>query len=403
LFSFLTLYLFAIFSLSIALGIQIIVLPWLVVDHLLLTSVWVGWVQAAVLIPNLLLLLIGGLTADRGTGARWLVPLLIVNSIIHSVLLLVLNYEWLSISIVCIYSLLLGMTNAFIQPWREYLLKKIQQQELQKTVAKSSLCLYGGQVVGVALSSSMSSIGIEWLLLGQVGAILIAAIAFYCIYRRLLAYRVGNEAVSEGGEDISLEEGFRHVWSIPALRSLMAIVAFSGFFHIGVFIVALPIIVRQVYGESIEFYSGLQIAFVIGTIVATLVVIYRQSLNDPGRRILFSLLYGGVILLALSAKPTLMGLFTLIFLWGLVVGISSNMGRSVLQLLAPESLRGRIISIYQLALFGSAPFGALSAGYAIELWGVLYVLKLSGIISLLAFAVTLTTRSLWELNVAEHS
>ena len=157
--------------------------------------------------------------------------------------------------------------------------------------------------------------------------------------------------------------------------------------------------VQQVYGENILFYSGLQFAFVMGTIITTLVVVYRGGLDSAGRRIIFGLLYGGVILLALSARPTLVGLFTLVFFWGVVVGVSSNMGRSVVQSLAPEASRGRIISLYQLALFGCAPLGALFAGYAIELWGVLTLLKISGIASLVVFMATMTTRALWDVEV----
>ena len=79
-------YLFSLSVLSVALGIQIILLPWLVVDQLSLSSIWVGWVQAAVLIPNLLLLLLGGVSADRGNGTRLLVPLLLINMCVHGVL-----------------------------------------------------------------------------------------------------------------------------------------------------------------------------------------------------------------------------------------------------------------------------------------------------------------------------
>jgi MFS family permease len=407
LFSIAALYLFGISVLAIALGIQIILLPWLVVDHLALSSIWVGWVQAAILIPNLLFILVGGLMADKAKSLPWLAPLLWVNMLLHAVLAMMIHYAILSILLLLAYAILLGITNAFIQPWREYLLKQTASQGgdnvLQKLVAKSTLCLAVGQGIGVSLTAFMDTLGLETLLVIQVLMVALAALCF--VYLRRYLPTEPNEQLG-AAEELNqtlffsdINSGLNDVWALPALRSLIAIVAFNGFFHIGVFIVALPLLVQQVYGESVDFYSGLQLAFVAGTIVTTLVVVYRGALDAAGRRIIFGLLYGGVILLALSAKPTLIGLFILVFFWGVVVGVSANMGRSVLQSLAPELSRGRIISIYQLALFGFAPMGALCAGYVIEIWGVLTLFKISGIASLVVFASTLLTKSLWEVEV----
>lgn len=371
-------------------------------DYLALSSFWVGWVQTAVLIPNLLLLVLGGVFADKGQGVRWLVPVLAVCAVLHGVLALSLYQSWLGIIGLLLYAILLGISQAFIQPWREYLLKAMHQQQLQTTVARSSLCLAAGQAVGVGLASTIDFFGEQVLLLVQVGMVVFAMVCFSMLKQYMPNVQASLQPLphQQTHRDL-LVAGFKDVWQLPALRSLIAIVAFNGFFHIGVFIVALPLIVRQVYGESVGFYSGLQAAFVVGTIIATLVVLYRRFLNDPGKRVIFGLLYGGVILLALSAGPTPFGLFSLVFLWGVVVGISSNMGRAVVQSLSPEHSRGRIISIYQLALFGFAPLGALFAGYAAEIWGVLGLLKLSGIASLIGFMFTLGIRELWDVQVQE--
>lgn len=466
LFSLAFFYLLAIVALSTALGIQIILLPWLVVDHLALSSVGVGWVQAAVLIPNVLLLLIGGATADRGKGTRWLVPLLVLGGLVHLGLALIINNGWLSLSILLAYASFLGAINAFVQPWREYLLKKACDYDeqlsltdtsshspntypsnspnthpsnhpnkesvahqtvgadkntdkntdegadkgvdgktlktptanLQRWIAKSSLSLYAGQAMGVAIAGLSNDWGVETILIIQVVMILLALCSFAYVLRRLPMGKVCVSTLSVSSKEYLLT-GFNHLWQSPALRTLLVIVAFNGFFHIGVFIVSLPLLVQQVYGETVDFYSHLQLTFVVGMVVTTLVVIMKGALDSPGRRIIFSLLYGGIILLAVSAGPTLIGLFILLFSWGVVVGISSNMGRTVLQALAPEESRGRMIAIYQLALFGFAPLGALFAGYVVELWGVMSLLKISGWASVLLFVLTLGTRALWDVQI----
>ncbi|MGS2717621.1 MFS transporter [Eionea flava] len=407
-------YLFALSALSVALGIQLILLPWLVIDELSLSSVWVGWIQAAVLIPNLLLLLLGGLSADRD-GVRYLWLVLLVNGLLHGMLAYIIHSHWLSIVLLLGYAGALGITNAFVQPWREYLLHQVNHHSeshsddgLPSLVAKSSLCVYIGQAAGVFLSSTMDIIGSEQLLLIQLCLVGLSIFGFYRVQHLLSSLAVnkidnntgGKNALSHRSQPIIelLKTSWEEMWCLPALRSLLCIVAFNGFFHIGVFIVALPLIVQQVYGQSVIYFSGLQLVFLLGTIVTTLAVIFKKGLDSPGRRVIFGLLYGGVILLSISAKPTIVGLFVLLFFWGVVVGVSATMGRTILQSMAPDHCRGYMISLYQLCLFGFAPLGALFAGYAVQWWGVMDLLKVSGIASLLMFAALMGVRALWDVE-----
>lgn len=390
-------YLSGITFLSIALGIQIVLLPWLVVDHFELGSTWLGWLQAATLFPHLLLLLQGGVLADKNQGLRWFLPLLLGVMVLHILLTLLLWLGDLSIFLLLGYAALLGSLNALMQPWREYFLKQLQPEGLQQIVAKSSLCLYGGQAIGAILSSQMNVLTPAGLTTLQFFSVLFAVVCLYRPIKTLKTEKRSKEVAHSSG--VMLKQGLKEVWQLSAIRSLIAIVGFNGFFQIGVFIVALPLLVTQVYGQSVDFFSGLQLVFVLGTLTTSLVVVYRRFLSDPGRRVIFGLLYAGVILLALSGRPTPFGLFMLVYLWGAVVGVSTAMGRSLLQSLAPEASRGRMIAIYQLALFGCAPLGALCAGYIIEHWNVLMLLKAGGVASLIAFGAMLLTRSLWEAQV----
>ncbi|MCH9691567.1 MAG: MFS transporter, partial [Gammaproteobacteria bacterium] len=69
------------------------------------------------------------------------------------------------------------------------------------------------------------------------------------------------------------------------------------------------------------------------------------------------------------------------------------------QLLAPEQLRSRIISIYQLALFGSAALGALAAGMVSEYAAPLTTLLWAGILSALAFVAVWFSGTLTKLKI----
>ncbi len=385
-------------------GLQIIAVPWLAVDYLELSPFFVALVQAAVLIPNVFLLIFGGISADRGTLLGKFLCLLIIYGLSHIYLFVVLDQVWLSFSLLLVYALLLGCVAAFIQPLKDYLVGSLAKDNLQATIAKNNLCQYSGQALGIILASPLYLYSLELLPLLQILLIIVAGFCFYLLRASLVSNNNSIETyqTTKKPSYSSLFSGFKSCWESKVLRSLIAIVVVNGFFHVGVFVVALPILAKQIYVEDVSFYSLLQCLFILGTVATTVLVIVRGQLDSPGRRVIFSVLYAGLILLGLSAGPTQYGLMFLIFLWGVVVGVSSNLGRAILQSQALLAYRGRVISIYQLALFGCAPLGSLFAGFAIESWGVLYLLKISAIASFIAFFATFFTRALWDIE-ADHT
>lgn len=72
--------------------------------------------------------------------------------------------------------------------------------------------------------------------------------------------------------------------------------------------------------------------------------------------------------------------------WGFM--ILFNMANTLIQTLVPDSLRGRVVSIYTLSFFGLMPLGALLIGWAAELWDEPTTIFLSALI-ILGFAIWL--------------
>ncbi len=396
-------YLLIVFLLSLAMGIQIIVIPWIATEYLELSSFYVGLVQGAVLIPNIALLVIGGVSLDKGVLFTKFQRVLLFSSVIHLAFILLLAQQGLSLFWVLIYAFLLGAVNAFVQPYKEYLAGVLATSELQAHIAKNRLCLYIGQAAGIFIASQLYQSSLTYLPSIQITAL-------FLVFMCLLIIKRGNSSFLSAGERNQTKEllsfplllsGFKECWRSTVLRSLLTLTAVNGFFHIGVFVVALPLLVKTIYRGDVEFYSFLQGLFTIGMLVSALIIVYRKQLDGPGRRVIFSVLYSGLILLGLSAGPTVEGLLFLVFLWGVVVGISSTLSRSILQSFTAPEYMGRVISIYQLTLFGFAPLGALVAGFAIDYLGVLMVLKVSAIISFTVFTGTFFIKKLWDVEAVD--
>ena len=163
-------------------------------------------------------------------------------------------------------------------------------------------------------------------------------------------------------------------------------------------LVVLPLLADN-YGRGAGYYATLQIAFIAGTVAATVVMLRRGQGEHPGRGVLMCLLYSAALLIAISFGPTPLGLMMLCACWGAVAAASAALGKAIVQLLAPEQVRSRIISIYQLSLFGSAAVGALLAGAISEFAAPLTTLLWAGIFSLGAFVLAWCSGALRQLCI----
>ncbi|WP_323844911.1 MFS transporter [Microbulbifer magnicolonia] len=390
---------------SLATGLQVILLPWIAVAVVGLPALHLGWVQAAVLLPNLLFLLLGGALADRRDSAVVSALACLGLALCHGGLLLYFSYRIPNLAVLLLYGICLGVCTAFLQPARDNLVQRsardreghTTESRVQKTVTWMMLAQYGGQAIGMLLASRFDQWGPQLLLGIQAAVLLLAAVI-------LLALREKKPSVPEEGKrpHALILDGLAQTWRRPALRELIALMAFNGFVHIGVFLVVLPLLAAQFSGtdgRGASYYATLQLAFIAGTVGATVTMLRRGQGRAPGRGILMCLLYSAALLLAISFGPTPLGLILLCICWGGVAAASAALGRGIVQLFAPAEYRSRIISIYQLALFGSAALGALAAGVLSEYAAPLTTLMWAGILSLVAFVLVAFSGALRGVEV----
>lgn len=387
---------------ALAMGIQMVVVPWIAVGDLQLSSLQVGWLQFCSLFPVVILMLLGGAFADREGSAPLLPYLYLALALLHSGLLWAVSQHALIVPVLFVYAMLAGSVSTLIQPLRDRVLPQIQSRaghtSLQISVIQMSLAIYVAQALGVALAGQRETLGIHWVLSIQVAAVVLVSVLMYSLKLGQSAQTVAVDDVEskKNSEDSSVREGLRFVFGHKVLRQLIVLVSFNGFTHIGVYVVAMPLLVRDAYGESGAFFAGLQLAFVVGNVVATLGLLKKGDSHKPGQSILFCLLYTGLIMIALSAGPNERGLFFLIFCWGVVSGISASLGKALLHEQVEEEYRGRALSVYLLALFGAAPLGALVCGYTMQFTGPLQLFWVGGCFTLLVFVRYLFARALWR-------
>ncbi len=357
-----------------------------------------GLVQTAALLPNLLLMLIAGAWADRYDPAKVLVVAQGVLSCSYAGLFLLLYFGMASFSTLVVYAVFVGAGNAFIQPVREKLVADIPAISLQQRVSLLSITQFVLQALGIGVVALSENIGVQWVLIIQACVSTFSTLMFLSLIKRK-----AQNGVKSGSTLDDIRSAIHTVMGNSGLRQLMALIAFNGYMHMGVFLVVIPVVATRTYHHSASEYAGLQVLFVLGMVIAHTFLLKQKTVEFPGQGALFSLLYTAMVGFGLAKGPTPLGFYMLVFVWGLVAGNSAGRCRLVAQSLVGSEMRGRIMSVYQLMLFGAAPVGAVVTGFVLGVLSPKQIFMVMSVSSIVLFFAFMLTKTLWSVKQSSDS
>jgi len=379
---------------SLAQGLQIVLFPWLLVGVLGESAVRVGYAQMVLMMPQLLFILIGGVVSDNRHLGRHLFRLYMFYSVPCLLLLLAVWLEYLSFGLMLLFGFCFGTVTAFIQPARESLLSQVADKQLQQAVARASLIQFSAQSVGIILAGYMDSLGLLILIFLQILLLLSSG----WLLRQCLPVEPYEPLERRHGSTWKdMMSGLAVVRRDTRLLQLMMVVAATGFLGFGLYLVAMPILTREVYHQGVAFFAWIQFSFMFGVILSNIYIIrFVGRFTQPGRVLLLSLLIRGCFLIAIAMHPSPWLLFVLVALWGAASGVAMMIGRSMTHEASPQPYRARVVSVYQLALFGAAPIGAWVSGHTISAIGVLPAIGALGSLTILAAVIAMLFSDLWQ-------
>ena len=360
-------YLGGLGSSAVAMGLQVVIFPWLVVGVLHESADRVGLAQMAVMLPNLLLILLGGALSDNRHLGSYLFRLYLLYLLPFGMMFIAVNQGYLSYELLIVFGASYGVITAFIQPARESLLSQVAGEDLQRSVVRTTMVQFAAQSLGYLSAGLFDRIGLSVLLVFQMLMFIVAGLFLRTSQPVGEGLRKGRQHQSQ-----SIVAGLQAVWQHARLLPLMLLVGATGFLGFGVYLVAMPLMTREVYGQSAVFYAGLQLSFTAGVLLANVLYLrLRGGFRQPGRVLVISLFSRGLIMLLIATHLPVGLLFPAVMVWGMFSGISISLGRMMTHTEAPEAYRSRVVSIYQLAFFGTAPIGAWVTGQLISAQGVL--------------------------------
>lgn len=316
-----------------------------------------GLVEFLARAPILLFGVLGGALADRWPRHRSMVvaqALLLVQAAALAALTLsgAITIGW-----ILALSLLLGLISVVEVTVRQtFLTDLVPREDIPSAIGLNSSLFNLTRIVGPALAGLLvARVGEGW-------CFAINAASFVVVLGCLAAVRVTPAVPHDGNGTLGLlVEGLAYARATPHVRTLLAVAAVLSVAAMP-FATLLPVFARTILGQGPDGLGLLMAATGTGALAAALRLARRGTLDGLGEAIARAVALFGLGLLGLAASTSLwLSMAALIVVgFGLVSSLAAT--NTLLQSLAPERLRGRVVSFYATVSLGLTIFGSLLGG-----------------------------------------
>lgn len=367
---------FGAFTSTVGTWMQKVAQSWLIFE-ITRSSFYLGLDDFLGQLPILLLTLVGGVIADRHDRRHLLIGSQYIQMATAFTLAALVLADQVRIWHILALSFTAGLGQAFGGPAYQALVPSlVERKDLPNAIALNSIQFNLARVIGPLLA------GITLTLYGAAMCFGLNGVSFLVVILALLSLRVTHiPPVDRKPMLQELKGGLSYVRGQPAIVALTVLAFLTAFLGLPL-LTFLPIFAREVFDGGVGRYSEMMAYSGMGAVVGALVTAWLGRFRHMGLTLLvMQSAFGALVAaFALSRIGWLSNL--LLFLDGAALIMVFSLTASLVQLIVPDHLRGRVVSIYMVAFRGGMPLGSLSAGYAAALTSAPLVLTVNG--SLLA-------------------
>jgi len=345
------------------------------VYHLSGSSLQLGLTGFFQALPHIALGLFAGMLADAFDRKK----VILCTHILHLGPSLALGYLTMTGAIqvwhIYVFSILSGFIEVFSWPARSAIVANlVPAAYLMNAITLTSMVLQSSFLIGPALAG---------LLIDHVGltsTYFVSAILFVPAIAAVLAMRASGVPHGERRRVSikSMIEGVKFIWVERIILSLFLLdfgVTLVGFYR-----PILPIFASDVFKTGATGLGALYGAPAIGSLLGSIAVLMAGDFRRKGALAVVAALFfaGGLMLLGVS-QWFWMAVAAVVVL-GFTDSLSVAIRRTVVQFLAPDTLRGRAASLITVFAQSTNALGALLAGVSAQIWGAPRALVIGGIV-----------------------
>jgi predicted MFS family arabinose efflux permease len=344
-------------------------------------------------IPIFLFSLIGGVVADRMDRRKLLVGSQLVQMSCAFLLATLFALSTVHVWHILSLSFVVGLAQAFGGPAYQALIPTlVSPKDLSNAIALNSIQFNLARVIGPMLGGfALTSLGPAWCFTFNGISFIAVIISLLLLPVRPIAAKTGASmltSIKEGLNFIDKQEGMSPLIAIAFLMTMLGIPL----------MVFLPVVVKDVFHMGPKIFTLMLCISGGGAVVGALTVAAFGHIQNKGRTALFTLLVLGVVMAGFGLSQSLPLSCVLLFIASAALVAVFAMISSLVQLIAPDAIRGRVMSVYNVAFRGGMPIGSLISGELIGSTSVGTVLVVNGIgLAILGLYFLLVQRSVAHL------
>lgn len=317
-------------------------------------------------LPTLFLMLPAGAIADRIPKKKLLVATQSLMMLCAFTLSLLTATGLVAVWHIGLLALILGVAQSFDAPARQSLAVEMvdDRRDLASAIVLNSTMFNLARIVGPAVAGViLATVGTAW-------CFLLNGLSFIAVIIALLVMRL-PVYIPRSNRQPMLQEiliGIKYVWHNIRVRSIILVVGAATLFGM-TYAVLLPAFAADVLHAGEAGLGYLSTAVGVGALAGSLTVASLGRTHRKGILLLVGNLSMPIALLLFAFSRTLPMALASLALVGWASITQNATANTLIQLLVPDELRGRVMSLYMLVFFGSGPFAALQAGVLGQAYG----------------------------------
>lgn len=312
-------------------------------------------------IPIMLLSLVGGVVADRVERRYILIASQLVQMSCAFTLTALVALGLVQVWHILTLSFIVGLAQAFGGPAYQALIPTlVKTEDLPNAIALNSIQFNLARVIGPVLGGlALAKLGAAWCF-GLNGLSFIAVIITLLIVRSPYKPQAVKESMIE-----SMKGGIRFIRRQESMVALIGLAFLLTALGVPT-MTFLPVFVKSVFAKGPETYTLLLSVSGAGSVLGALLVATFGHSRHKGLILLINICLLGIFGALFSQSTTVWVSCVFLFLGSMALISAFALISSLVQLIATDQMRGRVMSVYNVAFRGGMPIGNYGSGEMIE-------------------------------------
>src|ERR1700677_2670227 len=336
-----------------------------------------GSVGFASQIPVFLFSPLGGIAADRFDRRRIVIATQVASMLLAFILAGLTLWGNIQVWHVFVLAALLGVVNAFDIPGRQsFLVDMVGREDLMNAIALNSSMFNGARVVGPAIAGILvARIGEGWCFFAN-------AVSYVAVIVGLLLMKVTSAVRPTMASPFEhMMEGFRFVNRTGPIRALLLLLGLVSLVGMP-YVVLMPIFADRILHGGAQGLGILMGSTGVGALLGALTLAFREGVKGLGRWVAWCCAGFGASLAVFAMSHRFWVSVILLLPVGYCMMLQMACSNTLIQVMVPDALRGRVMAVYSMMFMGMAPMGALLGGALAERLGAQVTVAIGGIASI---------------------